>query len=332
MLEHILIIKHGALGDLIQSMGILRDIRAHYPQAQLTLLTSPAYADLLQGCPYVDRVWLDDRHGGWRQIQRRWQLLRDHDFHTLIDLQNSDRSRWYGRAWYLDQWCRRLTRWQHRVKPRWVARAWYQPAPDSGLRGLEVLMHQHGIACPHARDPDLRWLIQDFTRDQAQFELPKHYIVLIPGASRQHPNKRWPYYAQLSQYFYDQGIAHVVVLGPDELSLASRFSGQVLSGLSWQALALVLAYAEYVIANDTGPAHMAAHLGVKGLALFGPTSANRSEMRTPLFSTWQVTDLNTLTVNTVLTKIAPYLPLTTLLTRQAIVLTEGECNPHPRPR
>lgn len=310
MLEKILIIKHGALGDLIQAMGILRDIRAQYPHAQLTLLTSPAYAGLLAGCPYVDHLWLDARQPSWKQIQHLWQQLRAHHFHTLIDLQNSDRSRGYGMLWYLAQCRHRLRAVSDFIRqPHWVARAWYQTAPDSGLSGLEALMHQYGIACPHARHPDLSWLVQARARCDAMLALPNHYMVLIPGASRKHPQKRWPYYAQLSQRLHDAGMAHVIVLGPDENALASQFSGNVLTGLSWQALATVLAHAAYVIANDTGPAHLAAHLGVKGLALFGPTSAKRAEMHTPTFTPWQISDLKTLSVEALLAKIAPCLHL-----------------------
>ncbi len=52
--SRILIIKHGAFGDLVQALGALQDIRLAYPQAHITLLTSPQFGSLLARCPHVD--------------------------------------------------------------------------------------------------------------------------------------------------------------------------------------------------------------------------------------------------------------------------------------
>src|SRR5579863_5122600 len=90
--ERILVIKLGALGDFVQAMGPAAAIRAHHPQAEITLLTSPELAGLAKAAPYFDRVWLDDRPG-WVRPWALWRLLRKlsrEGFARVYDLQTSD--------------------------------------------------------------------------------------------------------------------------------------------------------------------------------------------------------------------------------------------------
>lgn len=280
--QQVLIIKHGAMGDLIQAMGILQDIRAHFSGAYLTLLTVPAYASLLQTCPYIDAIWLDNRHQHQPQLGRQLQQAA---FDLVIDLQNSDRSRWY--------------RWRWLRQSRWIARRWWVPAPASGLSGLLQLMAANQIPLPHGRQPDFSWLACAGAGDLRQLGLCTPYVVLIPGASRQHPQKRWPYYAALAAQIQQAGHLPVAILGPDEQTLTDSLPCMCLKGLSWPVLTTVLTQAGAVVANDTGPAHLAAHLGARGFALFGPTSAQRAEMATMQFTTWQVDSLPALDVDMV---------------------------------
>ena len=65
--------------------------------------------------------------------------------------------------------------------------------------------------------------------------------------------------------------------------------------LSIQELASLIKNSTFVISNDTGPAHMTSHLGVKGVALFGShTSAYKVSIERENFKAIQVTDLNKL--------------------------------------
>ena len=70
--------------------------------------------------------------------------------------------------------------------------------------------------------------------------------------------------------------------------------------LNIMELAGLIKKSEFVIANDTGPAHMAAHLGKKGLVLFGHhTSAKKVSIETESFKAISVEELNKLSVETV---------------------------------
>ena len=64
----------------------------------------------------------------------------------------------------------------------------------------------------------------------------------------------------------------------------------------------------FVIANDTGPAHMTAHLNAKGLTLFGShTTAYKVSIERQNFKAIQVNDLTKLSAQNVYGKILKYL-------------------------
>ena len=101
--------------------------------------------------------------------------------------------------------------------------------------------------------------------------------------------------------------------GPDELELARSLPATVLTGpegfLDWFALAGVLRRASFVVGNDTGPTHLAAALGVPGLALFGShTAVERTGIRMRAFDAVQVPNLAQLPVDVVLAEVMRRLP------------------------
>ena len=97
--SRILVIKLGALGDVVQALGPMAAIRAHHRQAHIVLLTSQPFADFLRASPYVDEVWVDPRPHklnlpGLLALRAR---LRGGAFERVYDLQTSDRSGLYFR-------------------------------------------------------------------------------------------------------------------------------------------------------------------------------------------------------------------------------------------
>lgn len=291
--QQLLLIKHGALGDLIQSIGLIMDIKQHYPNHEITLLTAPAYCQLMQRCPAIDYLIADNRAPIWR-IDQQIKLknkLKKQQFDVVIDLQNSERSRMYQQFWF--------------AQTTWIGRSALAEEPSSGLNGLIALLNAADIATPHAYQPELSWLVDDVSKLLHQYGMRNgEYIVLIPGSSAQHLEKRWPYYAALAKALMNAGHQVVVVLGPDEVALSKHMPGQILQGLNWFELAGVLNAARCAIGNDTGPSHMASYLNKPGLAIFGPTtSAARAEIGRRQFDVIEVDDLVQLTLERVLQRL-----------------------------
>ncbi len=93
----ILIIKHSAFGDFIQSLGCLKAIRAHHAGAHITLMTTKPFELLARQSGYLDDVYIDTRPK-WYQF-KKWCALRawlnDQNFTRVYDLQNSERTSIY---------------------------------------------------------------------------------------------------------------------------------------------------------------------------------------------------------------------------------------------
>lgn len=292
----ILIIKHGAFGDLMQAEGVLHDIRQHFPYAHLALLTTPGFVGLMQRCPHIDEVLVDTRAPLWH-LPVQWALYRrlcPKQWDIVIDLQNSTRTAVYRHL---------LLRHAH-----WIGRL-RGPAPVTGLRGQQTLLQEAGIDASHAMQPNLSWMAANVGALLRQHGITRPYVVLLPGSSARHPEKRWPHYPQLAAELQREGHTCVSIVGPDEKELAAGFACSVLQGLDWFTLAGVLQQAAVVVGNDSGPSHVASCLGRPGLALFGvSTSPLRSELARGHFDTLQVDALEDLPVSQVMEKLRPKLP------------------------
>jgi len=102
--------------------------------------------------------------------------------------------------------------------------------------------------------------------------------LLHPGAGA--PAKRWPlaHYRELAQRLRDDGAAVVWTAGPADEEIRARLEDSaekvhVLPSCDVAGLAAFVERAAVVVSGDCGVAHLTALLGIRGVALFGPTSA-----------------------------------------------------------
>lgn len=303
-MRRILIIKHGAFGDVIQSEGALHDIRENFPDDDITVLTTTPYRRIFERCPWVNHVMIDPRAPRWR-LDLMWKLgreLKARNFDMVYDLQNSPRTAAYFR------WFFQTTNWSgtapgvshpHRMK---------RPKRMRSLDRMASQLKDAGLTVRHTRRPNVSWLADDVTKLLADEGVKKPFIMLIPGSSARHPQKRWPYYAELARRLAEDGYRIVTAPGPDELDLAAEIPGIALKGprgfINWFELAGVMKEAAFVIGNDTGPSHLAAHLGVPGIALFGShTTAERTGIERENFTAIEVAHLSALPVERVLDEV-----------------------------
>ena len=127
-------------------------------------------------------------------------------------------------------------------------------------------------------------------------------ILIFPFCSPHLKSKKWPYYDELIKIILEKlGDKYKIITapGPNEINEAKSLSAEVIlnnnKSLSISELATLIKYSSFVLANDTGPAHMSAHLGVRGLALHGShKSAKLQSIETKKFKAIQVSDLNKL--------------------------------------
>jgi ADP-heptose:LPS heptosyltransferase len=158
--------------------------------------------------------------------------------------------------------------------------------------------------------PNFSWAVINIDEIKHEFNLDK-YIVLFPFCSAHLTHKKWPHYNELIELIknkYKDQIKVVVAPGPSEIDDAKNINAVSIldngKALDIAQLASLIKESSFVIANDTGPAHISAHLGVKGLTLFGAhTTAFKVSIERENFKAIQVADLEKLSASKVLEKI-----------------------------
>jgi ADP-heptose:LPS heptosyltransferase len=300
----ILVIKLGALGDFVQATGPFAAIRRHHPNAKLTLLTTPPYAELARALKLFDEIWDDGRKRsllGQINLVRRLRRAR---FDRVYDLQTSQRSS------FLFQMLRPNP-------PEWsgIARGCSHPHANRArdfLHTLERQAEQLAIAGVPARPepPDLSALALELWPRTARFGLTLPYGVLIPGGSPNPPGKRWPAqnYGALAAYLAGEGILPVLEIGrPAEPEIArvvlaaAPGTKDLGGGTDLLDLLALGAKARLVVGNATGPLHLMAAAGAPTITLFGPaTDPALCAARGARVKVVQVPDLSALSFETLL--------------------------------
>ena len=134
----------------------------------------------------------------------------------------------------------------------------------------------------------------------------KKFILLFPFCSPQLSHKKWPYFNELIKIIKSKHANFEIAVAPGSTEIDEAKKIQAISITSnEQSLNIIeidglITNASYVIANDTGPAHMAAHLGQTGTVIFGPhTTAKKVSIETDKFVAISQDNLNHLTAESV---------------------------------
>ncbi len=305
-MSNILIIKHGSLGDLIQANGAMKDIKRFYQNRKVFLLTSETYAIFMSECPYLDGVIIDKRLPRWNLIylNNLKKKLSKYNFTKIFDLQNSSRTKFYKRFIIKNsEWSSSETSLEPGQK-----KTDFDKYPV--LDRMELQLKKSGVVTEFVKNIDLSWSIIDVTKLIKRYANDE-YILIFPFCSKKHENKRWPYFKdliiKLKQDFRNK-YPILLAPGPDEIQDANNLNAKVvLDGkdpINLKILVSLINNAKFIIANDTGPAHIASHLDKKGLVLFGShTSASKVSIENFNFKAISVNDLKYLNVDTVLKEI-----------------------------
>ena len=163
-----------------------------------------------------------------------------------------------------------------------------------------------GLNILNTTKPNFSWACTDIEFIKKKYDLNK-YIILFPFCSPHLSIKKWPYYNQLIKLInekYGDEYKVVIAPGPSEINDAKNFNALCILDnqkiLSISQLTSLIKESSFVVANDTGPAHIAAHVGSKGLTLFGKhTTAVKVSIERENFKPIQVNDLNNLSAEKV---------------------------------
>jgi lipopolysaccharide heptosyltransferase II len=272
---NVLAVRFSSIGDILLTTPLLRAIRRSHPGARLTVLTKREFVPLLSHNPNVHRV-IGLPPGG--SLRRLAVELRADGYTHLLDLHDNLRSRAL-RLLVPGRWRtypkHRLARWLliHRKRNRYRDR---RPVPERYFSAAQDL---HVV--PDGQPPEF-FVGAEATEQVAEWLAAAGLdsgpiVALAPGAA--HATKRWPleHWRSLVSAVAKEGLAVVLVGGPDDAALGEALSGgrarvwNAAGVFGLQATGALLKRARALVSGDTGVMHMATGVGTPVVALFGPT-------------------------------------------------------------
>lgn len=282
-MENVLIIKHGALGDFVICMGIMRALREAHPEARFTLLTSSPYVKLGEKMGMFSEVIVDNREPWWK-IQKSVSVMRSifrGRFDHVYDLQGSSRTLSYRRLWRL-------------FAPAGSSCFWVR-ASDNAMK-----LHRACVPLLPGRAEEVAYDLPERVTDlsflhgsEKHFHLlPERFVMLIPGCSPQHLHKRWPVenYREIVRRCAELGISSVIIGTKAEAAEANAIAEGNPYVVNMIGLTEIFDVPQIalralaVVGNDTGPSHMASLTGAFTIAIYdyrhaggalrGPRSVN----------------------------------------------------------
>lgn len=284
--KKILVVKPSSLGDVVHSLPFLNSIRTCFPRAEIHWVIAKGLEGLLEGHPMVNRLiiinkdmWKRISNAGrtLQEIRRLFKDLREERYDLVIDLQGLFRSGIISAA----------TSAPVRIgfaEAREGSRFFYTDSISGGrdVHAVDRYMRVAGalgcysadIIFPFPLINDGPGIIYDMKKS------PGDYAVIVPGA--RWDTKIWP--AERFGKVASMLSLHSVVIGSKkDIALAEKVvalsQGKALSVAGNTTLGELVALmrgAKIVISNDSGPMHIAAGFNIPVVAIFGPTSPQRT--------------------------------------------------------
>ena len=262
MSNNILIIKHGALGDLIQITSSLKSIRQKYPDSKITLLTDIKFKFFSDRIIFVDEIIYENRPSFFRidkWLTIIFKIIKRR-FNIVFDLQNSDRTSVY---YFFIKLFNSKTVWSGNRKG---GKFKYHPKNFESISIKDIIKNQLVLMDIEIYDkPDISWMMK-----KNIINLPNNdFVILLPGSSLEHKHKRWPAekFAELANYLKEKKIDSII-LGQshsegEELKKIKLLAPKIIdfSDQDLDCLATTASKAIGAIGNDTGPTFVAAAAG-----------------------------------------------------------------------
>ena len=271
----ILVVRLGALGDIVHAVPAVAAIRRGLPSAQIDWLVDERHrgvVDLVRG---IDaRITIDPSHR-LRELPRVLRRLRAERYDVALDFQGLLKSavlaRWSGAT--------RVVGFSRDALRERTAALFYHEH-RSVPRGQHVIAKNLRLASVLGVDVSQTLFPFDVPPGPV---IPERYALLNPGAAW--PNKRWPpaWFGEIAAWLRDDhGLASIVLWGPRENELARQVAAAS-SGAARLApptrigdLLALARDARIMISGDTGPLHLAAAVGTPIVGLYGPTNPIRN--------------------------------------------------------
>lgn len=270
----LLIIKPSSLGDIVQALQVATSLKAQVPALRVSWVVREIFAPIVRACEAVDHVFVFERSGGVKGFVRLTKELRKHQFDYVFDLQGLLRTGLMTQRTH-------AKRKVGRADAREGAGYFYDekvPLPPAGKRShaIDILLQ----FCPVlGAKPELRGALRFREIDSLNLRFADargggRPIVMFVDSRR--AEKCWGGFKQLTELILrEEKNRKVIWAGSNYVHDRGAYPPAQFVNLtgntSLVSLPALVKRADWVIANDSGPMHLAAALGVKVLGIFGPT-------------------------------------------------------------
>ena len=272
----ILFIKPSSLGDILHGLQLAESLRQDLPGLHISWVAREIFAPLVEACKTVDKVYVFERKGGLASFLKLAMEIRKDKFDWVIDLQGLFRS---GLLTFLAQGSHKAGRSDTREGAGLFYRQKAKlPEGGKNAHALEILLQFR----------DFFGLPAEF-KGVLEFEskLPQNFPASTDGSitylffpESRRPEKEWLYFQQITSTLLNQDPdCRIVWAGSGKLAHPRSFPDDRFANLSGHTplntLPAMINASDCVLANDSGPMHLAAALAKPVLALFGPTPPER---------------------------------------------------------
>ena len=254
-MKKILIIKHGALGDVILSMYPVFAIWKHFKDCEISVLTESKYKELYQCLPFIKNIKIDNRPRFYYFLTyiKIFIWFYKSDFEWVFDLQTSKRTNLYFSI---------LSKFKD-FNWNGIAKNCSHPHLSLNRKRLHTIERQkdqlRAAGIIQVYNPDWNY----FKSKISKFVIKKPYAILVPGGSRHRKNKRWDFknYLEISKFLEKKNMISVLVGGRDEKDIfhnKHKYNSIVnlIGKTNYSDLAYLSSKAKLILGNDTGPMHL----------------------------------------------------------------------------
>lgn len=271
----ILIIKPSSLGDIIHGLQVAQSIKASIEGCRITWVVADRFRSIIEECPFVDAMLIYQRHGGIRGFWRLLREIRRERFDLTLDFQGLARS---GIMLAAARSPRKIGRFDAR-DGAWISYTERVDRPEAGkLHALDILLQflpHLGLQCKLETPLELG---EASNRENSPIAGDGKPVVFFPGSRR--PEKDWQGFPELSGRLLESiELDQLVWAGDREIHGAGKWDPDrflnLMGRTTIRELVALIKTARLVVANDSGPMHIAAALEVPVVALFGPTAPER---------------------------------------------------------
>lgn len=291
---NILVIKLGALGDLLRTTSILPSLRQQHPRARLTWLTRADCVPLLQNLNEIDRIWVTDQYATSRVLAEQFDLLINFDKETpsteLTSIANAKIKRGFGlsptgslvalnsgsdyslRMGIDDELKFRINTKSYQEIIHEMAEL---PIPPQGVPPYQLRLS------PLEEAWGKNWIETELGRAR-----DTSLLGINAGAGRVFATKKWHWdrYAEVAIRLHQKhGVTPVLFGGSDEIELNDNIHKRLRKknvpvlrpgeSLNLRQFISLVSQCDYYITGDTLGMHVALAMGVKTMILFTSTCA-----------------------------------------------------------